>query len=45
MLVPGTRLSQFLAFRRVGIVEEEGSYRFDENEFSSWLTAQRDVLT
>ena len=45
VLVPGTRLAQFLAFRRVGIVEEEGSYRFDENEFSLWLASQRKGLT
>jgi hypothetical protein len=45
VLVPGVRLSQFLAFHRVGIVEEEGSYRFDEAEFSTWLTSQRDGLT
>jgi hypothetical protein len=45
VLVPGTRLAQFLAFHRVGIVEEEGNYRFDEDEFSRWLAAQRDVLT
>ena len=45
VLVPGARLSQFLAFRRVGIVEDEGSYRFDENDFSSWLDSQRDALT
>jgi hypothetical protein len=45
VLVPGTRLAQFLAFRRVGIVEEEGSYRFDEREFSVWLASQRKGLT
>jgi hypothetical protein len=45
VLVPGTRLSQFLAFHRVGIVEDEGSYRFDENKFSLWLDSQRDALT
>jgi hypothetical protein len=45
VLVPGTHLAQFLAFHRVGIVEEEGSYRFDENEFCLWLAVQRDVLT
>jgi hypothetical protein len=45
VLVPGTRLSQFLAFHRVGIVEEEGRYRFDEKEFSVWLTSQRNHLT
>jgi len=27
VLVPGTHLAQFLAFHRVGIVEDEGSYR------------------
>jgi hypothetical protein len=45
VLVPGTHLAQFLAFHRVGIVEDEGSYRFDENEFSLWLVSQRDRLT
>lgn len=45
VLVTGTRLSQFLAFRRVGIVEEEGNFRFDEKEFSVWLTSQRNGLT
>ena len=45
VLVTGTRLSQFLAFRRVGIVEEEDNFRFDEKEFSVWLTSQRNGLT
>jgi hypothetical protein len=45
VLVPGTRLSQFLAFHRVGIVVDGGSCRFDENEFSLWLASQRDGLT
>jgi hypothetical protein len=45
VLVAGTRLSQFLAFHRVGIVEDDVGYRFDEDEFSRWLAGQRDVLT
>jgi hypothetical protein len=45
VLVPGVQLSQFLAFHRVGIVEDEGGFRFDQNEFSLWLASQRLVLT
>ena len=45
VLVPGVQLSQFLAFHRVGIVEDEGGFRFDQNEFSLWLASQRHALT
>lgn len=45
VLVPGARLSQFLAFHRVGIVEDAASYRFDESAFFNWLASQRDRLT
>ncbi|MGA2402533.1 MAG: hypothetical protein ABSG91_12645 [Syntrophobacteraceae bacterium] len=45
VLVPGVRLSHFLAFHRVGIVEDEGGLRFDQDEFSLWLASQRHALT
>lgn len=45
VLVDGVQLSQFLAHHHVGIVEDEGGVRFDQNEFSNWLAIQRHALT
>jgi hypothetical protein len=45
VLVPGVRLSQFLAFHRAGIVQDGNGFRFDKHEFATWLAEQRRVLT
>lgn len=45
VLVSGLQLSQFLAFHRVGVVQNENIYRFDKDEFAIWLAAQREILT
>lgn len=45
ILVPGLKLSQFLAFHRIGIVPDKGVIRFDRDAFKAWLGEQRRVLT
>ncbi len=45
VLIPGVKLSQFLAFHHVGIVQDDKGFRFDQNDFAVWLSAQRRDLT
>jgi hypothetical protein len=45
VLIPGVKLSQFLAFHHVGIVHDEKGFRFDQSDFSLWLATQRRELT
>jgi hypothetical protein len=45
VLIPGVKLSQFLAFHHVGIVQDENGFRFDQNDFALWLATQRRDLT
>lgn len=45
VLVPGMKLSQFLAFHRVGVVQDVDVLRFDQDKFAAWLAEQRRNLT
>lgn len=45
VLIHGIQLSQFLAFHRVGIAEDENGFRFDQEKFAIWLADQRHLLT
>lgn len=45
VLVTGRQLAHFLAFQRVGIVEQQqNGFQFDGNEFARWVSNQRQQL-
>jgi restriction endonuclease Mrr len=44
VLVTGVRLSHFLVFHRVGVVQDENTFHFDEGTFAAWLACQRGAL-
>lgn len=45
VLVPGVQFSQFLAFHRIGIVNNGDFFQFDQGEFTAWISEQRRMLT